>query len=1525
MRTVGKGIAFFAVALWLSSVTLFDPGRITDGVLRKILGKTEVEVIKAIPKGLDREELEEIRDALNAINSEDVQRTLDQFTSWGSRAVGYPGNRKAYEYIKQKFGEIGLQRVTTEEFTVTVPVDKGASLRVPSTGEEVPLYCLWPNEVKTPTLPEEGIAGKLIYGGSGEFEDFNGKQVEGSIVLMDFNCGRNYINARMLGAKAVIFFDGGVVNRKQAEDKFLRVPVDIPRFWVEGEDARRLLKLAEAGDVEVVLKARMEWEDVKTWNVYGYLPGSEEGLIVVEAYYDAMSVVPGLAVGAENACGITALLQLARTLSRHKLRYPVLFLATSAHFQGLSGISDFLHRHSRESGYFMSRIPEDERIDFKLFVGLDLSSHGDQVAAFSQGTFFYPAWNTDGFVKNTLAPFALKFRSYSDVLFPSEPDRFVNAITPPKRTWKDFMAAPLAFDSEMVVFVGKHGITLATSNDLREKVDTPLDRSEYVDIRNLTKQIQTIAGILMCATRDPGFFPEIKMVLRDEAHDLKGHIYWWDPKRSFTPNIPVPGALVTYQLPELKSCSGVRRLMVTTADERGKFRFENVRQRRGSIEIRAYKLDEDGRITFAPDMGREGNEMYPITVRNDWWELEMMEVLFKCEALSLFDLVDPRYLSALDVLNVLSPDNAVPVKYGYTFLPQDAQQSQKEKNIVVAAVVFGEPGSKLKILMGTSLFGIKYLLTNAPEELLTHPISPEEASPEVLERALGEGYSVSDGIITFPSYKVAKDMWVIDDVRLKTLAKYAVRNERIEELHNRARKALMEAREYKRNLQYDKFIASAREAWGLEARGYPDVKDTANDTVRGIVFYFALLLPFSFFLERLLFGFTRITKQVGATAVIFVAVFLVLQFVHPAFSLSRSPYVIFQGFVILAMGMVVLALVVSKFNQEMKKMKRTTSGVYETDVGRLSATMAAINLGINNLRRRPLRAGLTATTLILLTFTVLSFTSVKTFIKFYKLSRPNEPPYQGALIRDRNWKGLQSSVLEYTKSTFEGKAVVAPRSWYMAKTVGEKACIDFYVPSTGKRSFANGIVGFTPQELEITGLDSLLVGKESRWFRPGERKVCILPTDMAELVGITEEDVGKVKIKMLGSEFSVIGLIDSKKFDRFKDMDDEKLTPVNTVTEQSRLQSALEENPALQATAPIQAFLHLEAGNVMLMPYSYVMDIGGTLRSIAIGKFHKEDFIPDIEDFMSRVALTMFVGKGDKVVVYSSLGATSLSGVGNLLVPILIAALIVLNTMLGAIHERQSEIGIYSSVGLAPTHIAALFLAEAVVYATLGAVGGYLIGQVTTKILFLKGWLTGVSLNYSSLSAVWSTLVVMATVLLSTLYPAKKAAAMAVPDVTRRWVLPEPEGDEWRFDFPFTIAGTEALGMYVYLAKLFDSYGEGSIGDFTAQDVELSAVEHEQGLGYRISLTTWLAPYDLGVSQRVSFDAIPTGKYDIYRIVVHIHRISGELASWKRLNRGFLGSLRKHFLVWRTLMPDVKEQYINEGKAILKEKTTVRG
>ena len=163
---------------------------------------------------------------------------------------------------------------------------------------------------------------------------------------------------------------------------------------------------------------------------------------------------------------------------------------------------------------------------------------------------------------------------------------------------------------------------------------------------------------------------------------------------------------------------------------------------------------------------------------------------------------------------------------------------------------------------------------------------------------------------------------------------------------------------------------------------------------------------------------------------------------------------------------------------------------------------------------------------------------------------------------------------------------------------------------------------------------------------------------------------------------------------------------------------------------------------------------------------------------------------------------------------------------------------------------------------------------------------------------------------------------MAVPDVTRRWTFPEPEGDNWLFDFPFTVGRTDVLGICAYLTRVFASYGEGSIGDFVTEGAELlsrpSGIPEEPI--YEVATRTWLAPYDLGISQDVRLAAVPTGEHHIYRIEVTLHRLSGDVASWKRINRGFLNVLRKRFLVWRTIPPATKESYLEEGRRMVEEK-----
>ena len=87
-------------------------------------------------------------------------------------------------------------------------------------------------------------------------------------------------------------------------------------------------------------------------------------------------------------------------------------------------------------------------------------------------------------------------------------------------------------------------------------------------------------------------------------------------------------------------------------------------------------------------------------------------------------------------------------------------------------------------------------------------------------------------------------------------------------------------------------------------------------------------------------------------------------------------------------------------------------------MGRISASLAAFHLGIANMKRRKLRTWLTFVTLLLLTFTVLSFTSIKSTLQFHQLHRDSEGGYPGVLVRSQFWGALEGGGLRLCGDPF---------------------------------------------------------------------------------------------------------------------------------------------------------------------------------------------------------------------------------------------------------------------------------------------------------------------------------------------------------------------------------------------------------------------------------------------------------------------------------------------------------------------------
>jgi hypothetical protein len=258
--------------------------------------------------------------------------------------------------------------------------------------------------------------------------------------------------------------------------------------------------------------------------------------------------------------------------------------------------------------------------------------------------------------------------------------------------------------------------------------------------------------------------------------------------------------------------------------------------------------------------------------------------------------------------------------------------------------------------------------------------------------------------------------------------------------------------------------------------------------------------------------------------------------------------------------------------------------------------------------------------------------------------------------------------------------------------------------------------------------------------------------------------------------------------------------------------------------------------------------------------------------------------------------------------------------MMGSIAERKKEIHVYTSLGLAPMHVGALFVAEAMTYGLVGTVFGYVIGQGVGTLMLKLGWLGNVTLNYSGSSAMMTMGLILLIVLLSALVPARIASKIAAPSIERSWKVPLPKGDEIMAHLPFTINKTAADGALAYLAEYFDAHQEGSIGKFSAGKVEAFTFEDDKHNSSRgLKTVIWLTPFDLGVRQHLMLLIHPGEFPEIYEVQVVLQRLSGDDGSWYRMNRVFLTELRKQFLQWRSLSTQRMLEYIEESKQLFKD------
>jgi len=349
--------------------------------------------------------------------------------------------------------------------------------------------------------------------------------------------------------------------------------------------------------------------------------------------------------------------------------------------------------------------------------------------------------------------------------------------------------------------------------------------------------------------------------------------------------------------------------------------------------------------------------------------------------------------------------------------------------------------------------------------------------------------------------------------------------------------------------------------------------------------------------------------------------------------------------------------------------------------------------------------------------------------------------------------------------------------------------------------------------------------------------------------------------------------------------------------------------------APIEV-ARLPSAAVVIVP-QLSMPIAGRITSIgaALNNQTYPEMLATIRAHLERSGNSAYYGVDGRAYFGGRTRSGSIEGTLDLVIPIFIAALSVMNTMLSSVYERQAELYVLSSVGLSPRHIRWLFFAEALVYAVLAAVGGYMFAQGLGAMLTWFGWTGALTMSYSSLSAVIVSGVLMLVVLASAILPARMASRLAAPSRLHVRRLPEADGDHIRLAMPFVFNRQDRIAMAPYLSDWLESYGEGSSSAFFASLPRWDVCRDTGGeLTTRLLVTVWLRPYDLGVSQHVEVLVTREQMHGDLIAQVTLERASGDHSSWQRCNHLFVGLLRRRFLTWRGVGADDRQRLLERGR-----------
>jgi len=1455
------------------------------------------------------------------ISVDRIRNDVQLFSSLQSRFTGYPGFYNAASIIAERFSELQL-KVTLFNYPQLVPYDEGSWLKVG--GQTIEAFGLYPNGVAT---GERSAYGKLMYAGYGTPSEFNGLDVQDNIILLEFNSGSAWVTAASLGASAIVFLDDGTTTQYEAKAKLSSLPLSIPRLYVAREQAAEMRRLSTTNPSAELFNG-MVWKEVEGIDIVGEMRGTEDpsSVIIVTTHYDSASIVPAISPGADDAISISAMLEFIRMLRETGFspRYTVWFIAMSGHWQGLSGAREFV-----EKTYFNNTKIGTE-IKPYLAVSLELTSGSPHTNLVLAGMMY--GINTNAAFKKVnvlnvlLTRTVGSFRQSYPGIWSNVGTTILFGLTGLGQADSFRSGAAFKFNLDMEAFQLANTVALGvvTFDDVRLSFFTPTDNVESVDFEKALPQCQFTAYVLMdilgvpissIYAGAPDSWSELKPPESriGQAYTGVGFATLYVESVKYSPTNPslyasVPNALVLIGNP-----SDPFSLIVTRANSSGVAEIHGMQPQMTSasaanIRMSSYLMDDEGRITYAPDGGYYGTgHNYPASIQIFDNRQKARAVVFECGNVAVFDIAGPTNLEApyspssfygatnaystelaralyetpltLDVMMLRMPGYAGLDSWGYAFDPTiGAVLIYAPPNVGFAFKVLTTALTKTSAIFANVTLanqdGYGYYLENPGDRL---------AIDGSLTGSLREPLTLAYG-----RYLAQEDIQVIDPTTTKQL-------EAAEQLNSTFSNSVMRK-------DYESLMADSLLAWGFSIRAYDSSLGVLRDGVMSVVITFALAIPFVLLFVSLVYGLSKGYRSVGFVGATAIVVVLLLTLFHPGFRLAANIPAIFMGTLVVALVIPVLFFLFVDFSSSLSELRREVFGAHFLERSGFDVSFSSVTIGISNLQKRKFRTALTMAGIVLVSFALSSLTSVTEIRVLQVTPVQTSIKYNGIIVRTPNFFPLDEKLVGLAAMYLSNGTEYASRYWVYMPTITKGGAMGTMLVSAHNQSVEiNALSGISPLELKASFIDSAQF-LNGTMFSEDDMFSALIADDLARGLGVSVGD----EILVEGIKLKVVGILDTAKMlSLVKDADGfTDVLPVNTYRMSSE-----------RATGVSSAYA-LNPSSVIFVPSRLVELIPeASLTSVFIPA-DGADF-NDLKDragelFSAFDGLNIYLTYNGTVYQYSKRNETSLFGFQFVVVPIIIAVLITMSTILGGVMERLKEGYIYSSLGLGPLQVGLMFLGENLVYAIVGSMIGYLSGMSVSYLL--REWgIIQLTVNYTSSFVMIAIGSVILMVLVASLYPLYKISILVTPSLERRWRIPtKPQADVWEIPIPFRIKDDEkAGGIAAFVREYLWNNRIERTGVFTVETVDTSRVESTMNVRARVKL----APYEQDIRQDMTLaitKSITEGKFLVF---LNLQRVSGPYDSWVRFNYPFIDEVRKQMLVWSLLSPEEESRYIALAKS----------